>query len=624
MYNDLARESGVSLYRRFDSGAGEGGSEVVSVAGGKVYTTNGALSRVDIFDVVSGAADGVLDLTGIPGYGGLTSVASNGALIAVAITREAVADVPQPGAVAIFDATTRQMLGVQDVGTLPDMLRFSEDGSQIYVAIEGEYDADFAGQAAGGISVIDIAGGSYTTNTYGFAAYDGMEDDLRALGVRIFPDQAASVDFEPEYIAVDPLTGNLLVTLQEANTVAVFDLTTRSFTKLLPPGSVDHARKDQALDANDDGIIDIGTHDDLVGLRMPDAIAAVEIGGQTYFLTANEGDDRGEAERVGDILAGDVDGVAIDASVNTDGLERLNVSIVDGDTDGDGDIDVLHAYGSRSFTIFDNEGAVVFDSGAQFQRLIAQYRTPNFFNSDDPPADPAEVDDNRSDNKGPEPEAVAVGEIGGKVFAFIGLERDSGIMVYDITDPAKARFATYIESATQGDVSAEVIQFIAGADSPTGQPMLAVSYEVSGTTTLIALGGTALAGNIRALGDTGSLLADRLGGTRNDDLIAGGAGNDTLGGAAGDDTLIGGTGNDVLRGGAGEDVFVFRAFDGRDRIADFETGDLIDLTATGLGFEDLTITALGATVSLVVTGVGRIAVHHDTGMTLGAEDFLFA
>jgi Ca2+-binding RTX toxin-like protein len=138
------------------------------------------------------------------------------------------------------------------------------------------------------------------------------------------------------------------------------------------------------------------------------------------------------------------------------------------------------------------------------------------------------------------------------------------------------------------------------------------------------LGGTALAGNIRALGDTGSLLADRLGGTRNDDLIAGGAGNDTLGGAAGDDTLIGGTGNDVLRGGAGEDVFVFRAFDGRDRIADFETGDLIDLTATGLGFEDLTITALGATVSLVVTGVGRIAVHHDTGMTLGTEDFLFA
>jgi DNA-binding beta-propeller fold protein YncE len=623
MYNDLARESGVSLYRRFDSGAGEGGSEVVSVAGGKVYTTNGALSRVDIFDLVSGAADGVLDLTGIPGYGGLTSVASNGSLIAVAITREAVANVPQPGAVAIFDAATRQMLTVQDVGTLPDMLRFSEDGTQIYVAIEGEYDADFAVQAAGGITVIDIAGGTYTTNTYGFAAYDGMEDDLRALGVRIFPDQAASVDFEPEYIAVDPVSGNLLVTLQEANTVAVFDLTTRTFTKLLPLGTVNHANPYQALDPNDDGVIDISPFA-VRGIRMPDAIAAVEIGGEGYFLTANEGDDRGEAYRVRDILAGRVDGVAIDPSVNTDGLERLNVSIIDGDTDGDGDIDVLHAYGSRSFTIFDSKGAVVFDSGAQFQKLIAQYRTPNFFNSDDPPADPAEVDDNRSDNKGPEPEAVAVGEIGGKVFAFIGLERDSGIMVYDITDPAKARFATYIESNTQGDVSAEVIQFIAAADSPTGQPMLAVSYEVSGTTTLIELGGTAITGAIRAVGATGSLLDDRLFGTRGADAIAGGAGNDILRGGAGDDTLTGGTGNDLMHGGTGADVFVFRSYDGRDWIADFETGDRIDLSATGLTFEDLTIEAVRDDLSLVRLGTGRIFVHHVEALPLGEADFLFA
>jgi Ca2+-binding RTX toxin-like protein len=356
---------------------------------------------------------------------------------------------------------------------------------------------------------------------------------------------------------------------------------------------------------------------------MPDAIAAVDIGGETYFLTANEGDDRGEAERVGDILAGDVDGVSIDPAVNTEGLERLNVSIIDGDTDGDGDIDVLHAFGSRGFTIFDADGAVVFDSGAQFQRLIAQYRSANAFNSDDPPSDPAEVDDNRSDNKGPEPEAVAVGEIGGTIFAFVGLERDSGIMVYDITDPAKARFATYIESATQGDVSAEVIQFIAATDSPTGQPMLAVSYEVSGTTTLIELGGTALAGGIRTLGETGSLLADRLSGTGRDDAIAGGAGDDTLRGRDGDDMLTGGTGNDVLRGGAGQDVFVFRAYDGRDRIVDFEVGDRIDLSATGRDFDDLVIEAVRDGLSLVRLGTGAVRVHHETDLVLGAEDFLF-
>lgn len=623
MYNDLARESGISLFRRFDSGAGEAGSEVVSVAGGKVHVTNGAANRVDIFDLASGALEATLDLTGIPGYGGLTSVAANGTLIAVAITRAPVADVPQPGAVAVFDATTRVLLGVEDVGTLPDMLRFSEDGTQIYVAIEGEFSADFVTQAPGGISVIDIEGASFTTNTYGFSAYDGMEDDLRALGVRIFPGESASLDFEPEYIAIDPITGNLLVTLQEANTIAVFDLTTRSFTKLLPLGTVDHSLPGFALDVSDrDNAIDIRNWD-IRGIRMPDAIGAVEIGGKGYFLTANEGDDRGEAFRVSDILRGDVPGLTFDPSVNTAGLERLNISIIDGDSDGDGDIDVLHAYGSRSFTIYDTDGAVVFDSGSQFERLVAQYRVPNAFNNDSRGAEPDVISDNRSDNKGPEPEAVALGEIGGKVFAFIGLERDSGIMVYDITNPAKAQFATYIESSAQGDVSAEVIQFIPASASPTGQPMLAVAYEVSGTTTLIELGATALAGNVRTLESTGSLLDDRLGGTRNADMIAGGAGNDTLRGADGNDTLIGGTGDDVLRGGAGSDVFVLRTFDGRDRIADFGAGDLIDLTATGLAFADLTIQERSATFSLILTGDDRIAVRHDAGYDLTADDFLF-
>ncbi|WP_051294226.1 choice-of-anchor I family protein [Gemmobacter nectariphilus] len=624
MAYDLARESGISLTHRLDSGAGEAGSEVVSLAAGKVWVTNGADQRIDIFDAASGASLGNLDLSGIAGFAGLTSVASNGTLVAAAINRAPIAGIPQGGAIAIFDAATHALVSVQEVGNLPDMVRFSADGAQIYAALEGEYSADYAEQAAGGIAVIDIDGTDFTTNTYGFAAYDGMEDDLRALGVRIFPGESASVDFEPEYIAVDPVSGNLLVTLQEANTVAVFDLTSRSFTSLLPLGTVDHSLKGNALDVNDkDGAIDIKPWD-VRGLRMPDAIAAVEIGGQGYFLTANEGDDRGEAQRVGDILAGKVAGVSIDAAVKTTGLERLNISTVDGDTDGDGDIDVLHSYGGRSFTIFDADGTVVFDSGAQFERLIAQYRVPNAFNNDTRGSDPDVVSDNRSDNKGPEPEGIAVGEIGGKTFAFVGLERDSGIMVYDITDPAKATFATYIECSSEGDVSPEVVQFVPAESSPTGAPMLAVSFEISGTTSLISLAGTAVVGRIRYVGANGSLLDDRLTGLGDDDVIAGGAGRDTLIGYTGNDTLIGGTGNDVLRGGAGEDVFVFRAHDGRDRIADFEAGDLIDLTATGLAFEDLVIDERTANVSVVGLGNGRIWVNHEPGYDLTAEDFLFA
>lgn len=624
MAYDLARESGVTLTHRLDSGSGEAGSEVVSVAGGKVWVTNGAEDRVDLFDAATGTALGALELSGIAGFDGLTSVAAQGGLVAVAITRAAIDGIPQGGAIAIFDAATLDLISVQEVGNLPDMLRFSEDGRQIYAALEGEFDEDYAVQAPGGIAVIDIRDDSITTATYGFAAYDGMEDDLRALGVRIFPGEAASVDFEPEYIAVDPTTGNLLVTLQEANAVAVFDLTTRSFTRLLPLGTVDHGVKAHAMDANDkDGAITIKPWD-VQGLRMPDAIAAVEIGGKGYFLTANEGDDRGEAYRIGDILDGDVDGLSIDPSVRTRGLERLNISIIDGDTDGDGDIDVLHSYGSRSFTIFDTDGTVVFDSGAQFERLVAQYRVPNAFNNDERGDDPSEIDDSRSDNKGVEPEAIAVGQIGDKVFAFIGLERDSGIMVYDITDPAHATFATYIESAAAGDVSAEVVQFIPASESPTGEPMLAVSYEVSGTTTLISLAGTAIAGNVRNVGATGTLLDDLMRGTDAGEVIAGGAGADILRGRGGNDTLIGGTGNDKLNGDGGEDVFLFRSFDGRDTIRGFEDDDRIDLSETSLRFDDLRLVALSDTTTVVRHGSDRIVIRHDADIDITADDFLFA
>ncbi|MDX5401396.1 MAG: choice-of-anchor I family protein, partial [Rhodobacterales bacterium] len=579
---------------------------------------------IDIFDATSGASLGNLDLSGIAGFDGLTSVASNGTLVAAAITRAPIGGIPQGGAIAIFDAATHALISVQEVGQLPDMVRFSADGAQIYAALEGEYSSDYTEQAAGGIAVIDIDGTDFTTNTYGFAAYDGMEADLRALGVRIFPGESASVDFEPEYIAVDPVSGNLLVTLQEANTVAVFDLTSRSFTSLLPLGTVDHSLKANALDVNDkDGAINIKPWD-VRGLRMPDAIAAVEIGGQGYFLTANEGDDRGEAQRVGDILAGKVAGVSIDAAVKTTGLERLNISTVDGDTDGDGDIDVLHSYGSRSFTIFDAGGNVVFDSGAQFERLIAQYRVPNAFNNDDRGSDPDVVSDNRSDNKGPEPEAIAVGEIGGKTFAFVGLERDSGIMVYDITDPAKATFATYIECSSEGDVSPEVIQFVPAESSPTGAPMLAVSFEISGTTSLISLAGTAVVGKPAGAEMMGSLLDDLIRGSSADTLVMGGAGDDTLRGGDGNDTLIGGTGNDILTGNAGEDVFLFRAFDGHDMVRGFETGDKIDLSQTDLTYEDLRFVELSDVRTVVRYGSDRIVIRHDAGMDISADDFLFA
>ncbi|MEL6266482.1 MAG: CHRD domain-containing protein, partial [Pseudomonadota bacterium] len=173
-------------------------------------------------------------------------------------------------------------------------------------------------------------------------------------------------------------------------------------------------------------------------------------------------------------------------------LDRLIVSTIDGDTDGDGDIDVLYSFGSRSFTIFDTAGNVVFDSGDEFEQIVASI-APERFNNDDGDTvgtldgDGDLIVQNRSDAKGPEPEAIEVGQIGDQTYAFIGLERDSGVMIYNITNPSNARFVDYIDGFGTGNVGPEVIEFIPQAESTSGNAQIAVAYEISGTTAVYDL-----------------------------------------------------------------------------------------------------------------------------------------
>jgi hypothetical protein len=85
-----------------------------------------------------------------------------------------------------------------------------------------------------------------------------------------------------------------------------------------------------------------------------------------------------------------------------------------------------------------------------------------------------------------------------KTYAFIGLERVGGIMVYDITTPRNPKFVEYVnnrdfdgdaEAGTAGDLGPEGLTFIAPADSPNGRPLLVVANEVSGTTTIFQIDG---------------------------------------------------------------------------------------------------------------------------------------
>ncbi len=253
-----------------------------------------------------------------------------------------------------------------------------------------------------------------------------------------------------------------------------------------------------------DGGLDASDSDDAIkiqpwpvyGLYQPDAIAAYVVDGETYLVTANEGDARdydgyGEEARVGDLvldLTVFPDAVFLQAAEN---LGRLRTTTAGTDTDGDGLVDKILAYGARSFTIWNSAGELVWDSGTEIETTIAAIY-PDDFNADGENGS----FDGRSDDKGPEPEAVEIGLIDGVPYAFVGLERIGGVMIYDISNPTAPRYIDYVnnrdfsgdvEAGTAGDIGPEGLEFVPADQSPTGQPLLLVANEVSGSTTVFAV-----------------------------------------------------------------------------------------------------------------------------------------
>jgi len=223
----------------------------------------------------------------------------------------------------------------------------------------------------------------------------------------------------------------------------------------------------------------------VLGMYMPDAIATYAVGGKTYYVTANEGDARDYTGFNEEIRVG-AGGYVLDPAVFPNAatlklnqnLGRLTVTTASGNTDGDPAFEQIHTFGARSFSVWDAAtGARVSDSGDALEQLTALLG-PARFNSDGTAAS----FDGRSDNKGPEPEAVAIGVIDGRTYAFVGLERFGGVAVFDVTDPVAPRFTDYLD--TPGDVAPEGLFFLSAADSPTGRAAVVVSNEVSGTVTM--------------------------------------------------------------------------------------------------------------------------------------------
>ena len=479
----------------------------------------------------------------------VNSVAVQNGIVAIAVQAKNKTDA---GLVVFFNAKDLSFMSKVAVGSLPDMLTFSPNGKTVLVANEAEPNDDYSIDPEGSVSIIDIQDIKQPKASIAdFRAWNSQKADLMSKGVRIFgPNATVAQDLEPEYITISGDSKTAWVTLQENNAIARIDIAQQKVTDIYPLGYKDHGVMGNELDVSDkDSKIDIKTWTGLVGMYQPDSIANYQVNGQTYLVTANEGDSREwlkdeDAYFAGNLAQGYVENIRMKHLFNSKGfnaegdypahlqkiangvkgaklnpvtfaycgatateagdcrkdgnLGRLNIAWNMGyQTNADGSpkldangrliYDKLYAYGARSFSIWNTQGQLVWDSGSEFEKKVAEL-FPTYFNSDH---EAVSLDD-RSDNKGPEPEGITLGTIGAKTFAFIGLERMSGVMVYDITTPMQPKFVEYFttrnfvetDSAKQGDLGPEGLIFIAAKDSPNGKPLLVVGNEVSGSTAI--------------------------------------------------------------------------------------------------------------------------------------------
>jgi hypothetical protein len=402
-------------------------------------------------------------------------------------------------------------LGAVRVGALPDMVTLTADGRRAVVANEGEPAEDYSVDPEGSVSIVSlgkqvVAPGQEAVRTARFHRYDktGVPRGVRIFGGREdagtgTPERPVSENLEPEYVTT---VGRFAyVSIQEANALAKVDLERAKVVRITALGSVD--RMVTPFDPSDrDEAIDIGAWP-VRGFRMPDAIDSFTVKGRTYLVTADEGDSRdweayGEEARVADLGADGLapicdsvveqSGMTLEELVAEENLGRLTVTTAQGLRKDGSCYRTLHALGGRSMSVFDTTGRLVSSTGAKLERMTAE-ALPESFNSDHG----ASVFDDRSDAKGPEPEGVVTGKVGGTPYAFLGLERVGGVAVFDLSKPKRPRFVTYVNTrdfavsgeddlAGAGDLGPEGLAFVTRADSPTGKPMLAVAHEVSGST----------------------------------------------------------------------------------------------------------------------------------------------
>ena len=563
---DLPRALKIDVVGRFTTGIyGKSAAEIVQFHQGSnsAFAINAAENRIEVISLanlpITAVGNGITDdsLSSMPftfpesvnvkdandtdvsaALGEANSIAIYGDLLAIAVAAPVKTD---NGAVLFYNLSstgTGSFIKAVAVGALPDMLTFTPDGAKVLVANEGEPDTDYTADPEGSISVISLTDGVpadlaqtinltsdmvFSSDLLSASDYDTdakRRSLLQQAGVKFAGPSGTTVaqDLEPEYITVAADSKTAWVSLQEANAIGIIDLADMS----IEVKALGHKDWGQYLIdvSNEDEVAFFSKLPNVYGLYQPDSIATYQWNGATFIVSANEGDSRdwdaySEDIRVADIIDSDELNKTFstelqalyDVTGGDEGLGRLKVTAALVDPDNDGVVEKLYAYGARSFSIWDQNLNQVFDSGDDFGRISAAILGNNF-NS----AHTENKGDNRSDDKGGEPEAIDVGTIEGRTYAFIAQERSGDLFIYDVTNPFQANFVSHYinrnfaadfeldddlaepcdsaegmdctEVPLAGDLGPESIKFVPASASPNGNPLLLIGNEVSGSVTV--------------------------------------------------------------------------------------------------------------------------------------------
>ena len=528
----------------------------------KLYVVNAEDATVDVLSLAqttsAPAKHGTIDLSAAATAAGIeigaaNSVSAKQGLVAVAIEADTKQD---NGLIALYRSDTLALIGTYTAGALPDMVTLSEDARYILTANEGEPSGDYTNDPEGSVTIVDLQNGfgpddavvsqvSFADFNVGGSRADEVPADVRLPGPA---GTTVAQDLEPEYLALNSDGTVAWVAMQENNAVAIIDVANATVEGMKGLGKKSWSpASENELDASnkDDGTGEFDSYEQLVGLYMPDTIVSVEIDGETYILTANEGDGReyiyettqqacdaaghewdgddfapgGDDEDadayaneeddciswIDEARGGDIEELVADAHPlkaaldDNDQLKRIKVTTDQAEYAAADDI---VTFGARSFSIWDAAGDLVYDSGDVIAKNVFAI-DPDDFNSTN---DENDSGDNRSDDKGTEPEAIEVAQIGDRFFAFVGLERQGGVMVFDITDPTEPEYQSYLNnrdfdapvctvvdgtecdndtySVDAGDLGPESIEYF----TREGKHFIAVGNEVSGTTTMYSIG----------------------------------------------------------------------------------------------------------------------------------------